>query len=580
MNQENKICQNCKQDFIIELEDFDFYKKMEVPPPTWCPECRLIRRLMWRNERMLKKATCGLCEKPMLSMYSKESGMNGFCQDCWWSDKWDPIEYGREYDFSKPLFQQFKELSHEVPYMALQIRNSVDVPYANFVADGKNVYMSFSTVEGSEDVFYSKNIDSSRKIVDSFEFSNCENCYWGIKGDKNYNTKFLFDCRGCIDSSFLFDCANCQNCFMSSGLRNKSYYFRNQQYTKEEYQKLLDNISFGSNKVLSGLKEEFEKLKESTMRKFAAVTNCVNFSGDDLRDSKNAFVSFSGYGYENVKYIFRSLDIKDSMDAVNAAHVELFYEFMAGGGNGGQNVKFSFAALPALVGVEYMHYSGSSSHCFACIGLRNKQYCILNKQYTKEEYELLIPKIKQHMFDMPYIDQKGRVYTYGEFFPSELSPFGYNETIAQEYFPLTKAQALAQGFSWKDPEEKNYTVSKKPDDLSDSITQVPDSIVNEVIGCMHEGTCTHQCTTAFKIIPQELEFYRRMHLPLPRLCPNCRHYERLAQRNPLRLWKRQCMCDKSTHRHEGVCSNEFETSYAPERKEIVYCESCYQAEVV
>ncbi|MFH1193084.1 MAG: hypothetical protein V1656_02080 [Candidatus Jorgensenbacteria bacterium] len=30
----------------------------------------------------------------------------------------------------------------------------------------------------------------------------------------------------------------------------------------------------------------------------------------------------------------------------------------------------------------------------------------------------------------------------------------------------------------------------------------------------------------------------------------------------------------------GKCPNEFETSYAPERKEIVYCESCYNAEVV
>ena len=28
------------------------------------------------------------------------------------------------------------------------------------------------------------------------------------------------------------------------------------------------------------------------------------------------------------------------------------------------------------------------------------------------------------------------------------------------------------------------------------------------------------------------------------------------------------------------CPNEFETSYAPDRAEIVYCESCYQVEVV
>ena len=32
MNSETKTCQNCKQSFIIEPEDFEFYEKMKVPP--------------------------------------------------------------------------------------------------------------------------------------------------------------------------------------------------------------------------------------------------------------------------------------------------------------------------------------------------------------------------------------------------------------------------------------------------------------------------------------------------------------------------------------------------------------------
>jgi hypothetical protein len=175
------------------------------------------------------------------------------------------------------------------------------------------------------------------------------------------------------------------------------------------------------------------------------------------------------------------------------------------------------------------------------------------------------------MNETPYVDQKGRIYTYGEFFPSELSPFAYNETIAQEYFPITKEEALHNGYRWKDADIKNYKPTVSFQNLPDHIQDVPDSIVNEVIRCAHSN-CTHQCTTAFKIIPSELQFYHTMNLPLPRLCPNCRHYERLAQRNPLKLWHRKCM-------KEG-CNNEFETSYAPERPEIIYCEQCYQQEVV
>jgi hypothetical protein len=213
----------------------------------------------------------------------------------------------------------------------------------------------------------------------------------------------------------------------------------------------------------------------------------------------------------------------------------------------------------------------SSSHLFGCVSLRGKSYCIFNKQYTKEEYENLVPKIIKHMSDAPYIDKKGRVYRYGEFFPSELSPFPYNKTVAQEFFPLDKERAIFENFWWKDKEERNYNIDIKTEDIEDDINDVNDDITNKIIECAHKGTCNQQCTEAFKIIPEELQFYKRMNLPLPRLCPNCRHYERLSQRNPLKLWHRTCM-------KEG-CTNEFETSYSPDRPEIVYCEKCYQQEV-
>jgi hypothetical protein len=55
MKTETKTCQNCKKDFTIESEDFNFYEKIKVPPPTFCPECRIIRRMLWRNFRSLFK---------------------------------------------------------------------------------------------------------------------------------------------------------------------------------------------------------------------------------------------------------------------------------------------------------------------------------------------------------------------------------------------------------------------------------------------------------------------------------------------------------------------------------------------
>src|SRR3989344_9286734 len=68
MNSEIRTCQNCKADFAIESEDFDFYKKIKVPPPTWCPECRMVRRLTFRNDRSLYRRKCDLCRKDMVAM--------------------------------------------------------------------------------------------------------------------------------------------------------------------------------------------------------------------------------------------------------------------------------------------------------------------------------------------------------------------------------------------------------------------------------------------------------------------------------------------------------------------------------
>ncbi|MCX6733088.1 MAG: hypothetical protein NTV98_06130 [Candidatus Roizmanbacteria bacterium] len=170
---------------------------------------------------------------------------------------------------------------------------------------------------------------------------------------------------------------------------------------------------------------------------------------------------------------------------------------------------------------------------------------------------------------MPYVDGKGSVYKYGEFFPAELSPFVYNETIAQENYTKTKAEILDQGYRWKEPDTKQYKITLQPADLPDHIKDVGDDILNQVIACEHASKCNEQCMGAFKIIPSELQFYRAMNLALPRLCSNCRHYGRLHQRNPFKLWDRHC----------AKCGKEIKTSYSPDREEIIYCESCYNSEV-
>jgi hypothetical protein len=337
------------------------------------------------------------------------------------------------------------------------------------------------------------------------------------------------------------------------------------------------------------MEEKLVSLANKLPQKYFHGKNNVKVAGDYISNSKNSSYVFDVQELEECKFINIGNKIKDCYDAwAIVDNVERNYENIS---HNSSNSCFTYSFWSGHHGF-YADTCEGCSNVFGCIGLRNKQYCILNKQYTKEEYEALVPKIIAHMNAMPYADAKGRIYRYGEFFPSELSPFAYNETIAQEYFPLSKAEAEANGYRFRDSEERNYQISISSAQLPDHIKEVKEDITKEVIECAHKGECNHQCTTAFKVIPEELAFYRRMNLPLPRLCPNCRHYERLSQRNPLKLWHRTCQCtgkgsesgtyqNTATHHHgEEKCSNEFETSYAPDRKEVVYCEQCYQAEVV
>ncbi len=429
--------------------------------------------------------------------------------------------------------------------------------------------------------------------MDSDVIVNADHAYGSINSNGVYNAKFLYFSDECLDCSFTFNCIGCTNCFGCVNLRNQKYCIFNKQYSKEEYKEEIKKWDLGSYEIIKKAEKLFWQLYYKIPRKFAIIKNSVNVVGDNVQKTKNSYMCFETLlGVENCKYVaMGGLLLKDSYDVVfGGDSSELFYE-----NNGGvRSSRCYFGRAPnESMDLEYSVRIFSSSFLFGCTMLKSKKYCILNKQYTKEKYFEMVEKIKKHMNEMPYVDKKGRVYKYGEFFPTELSLWAYNETWAHKYFPLTKEQALNEGFSWYEEKEKEYKTTISSRDLLDHINDVFDSILNEVISCEHVNEdCNQHCSKAFKILPDELSFYRQMNLALPRLCPNCRYGERIRKKNPLKLWHRKCMCGgdisqdgqyKNTvgHSHgNNSCQNEFETAISEDRKEIVYCEKCYQSEFI
>ena len=345
-------------------------------------------------------------------------------------------------------------------------------------------------------------------------------------------------------------------------MRHKEFCFFNEQLDKESYSAKVAQVTLDyetRKKTKTLVAQHFLKYPRPATQNM----QCEDVSGDRLSESKNAHYCFDSGKLEDCKNIFIAESIKDSQDISSMGWTELSY--FSSSTMTAYHTCFSSHSLE-LQDCYYLYQCFHMKHCFGCVGMHNKEYCVLNKQYSKDQYEELLPKIIQHM-RTPRAPSRGPLSPpsadsshdpeFGQFFPITISPFAYNESIAQEYFPLTKEQALNQGLAWYDQQLVNRYEGPKIT-LENKIEDVSDDVIKKILTC-------EQCDKNYKIIQQELAQYRNMRLPVPRVCWECRHRERLNQKPPRKLWERSC----------SNCQQKVQTSYAPDRPEKIVCEPCY-----
>ncbi|MBI2453343.1 hypothetical protein HYV56_01425 [Candidatus Peregrinibacteria bacterium] len=544
------LCLDCEKNFKINQTDIDFYNRLEVPPPTRCYLCRHARRLANRNERYLYHRTCDLTKKTIISSISEEKPFKIYDIDVWWSDSWDALSYGKNFDFNHPFFEQFFELKKKVPRLALQQqRPMVNSDYCNCASQNKNCYLVFST-NRCEDCYYGSWINDCKDCLDNLNLSNCELCYECVSLNNCYKLLYSYDCINCRDSFFLRNCIGCSDCFGCTNQHQKKYMIFNKQKTKEEYETFLKNAAINSFKMIEEIQKKLDGFLNDLVVKEFHGTNVENSIGDYLQNTKNAYMSFECSNCEDVRYCLRVEEVKDSMDYSHwGKKAELMYECQACGYDV-FHLRFCNLCWSGCSNLTLSDHCFSCQNCFGCVGLKKKSYCILNKQYSRQEYERLVPRIIEHMRSNK---------EWGEFFEIAFSTFAYNETISQEEFPLTKEKIIKKGGLWKD--DLPYTTQKETittEKIPDTIKNVPQSIISEILDCI-------ECTKNYKIIPQELIFYKKLEIPLPRRCPDCRHFKRRKLRNGKIIYDRNC----------AKCGKEIKTTYSPNQKEIVYCETCY-----
>jgi len=222
-------------------------------------------------------------------------------------------------------------------------------------------------------------------------------------------------------------------------LRHQKYQIFNEQYTKEEYEIKVQEFDLSSWNSYSVIKNKAQEFWSQFPVKFMLGLRNDGVSGEDIKDSKNVKESYAVHNSENLKFSQNiPMGASNSYDySVWGEYATRMYECMTCGMQA-SDVKFCFDVWPNSQNIEYSAACRRISNCFGCVGLKDKKYCILNKQYTKEEYEELLPRIKQHMNDIPYLGARGIEYKYGEFFPIEFSPFAYNETLLNDQFPISE----------------------------------------------------------------------------------------------------------------------------------------------
>jgi hypothetical protein len=568
---ETKACSHCGMAFDITDKDMEFYhkvspsiadKKYGIPSPTFCPDCRMRRRLNFRNERKLYRRKCDITGKEVISMYSPDSEYKICDKHFWRSDAWDALKYGRAYDMSKTFFSQFDRLRKDTPNTALYNVNSVNSEYANHCLGEKNCYMIFGSYE-NEDCLYGEWMGRSKSCMDLLRWMYLDTCYECVDTKSCYKLFWGQKCNDCSESYFLYNCSNCAHCVWCINLVNASYCIENTQYTKEDYTATLAEMDFQHASAIEEYSKRFAQRIKGAIHKYSDLVACENVTGDNLESVKDSFHCFDMKDARDCKYCVHVMEMNDVYDAYGAwANASLMYEIVDTGLDE-SNVAFTIVVYQST----NAYYSVNCHGChniFGCIGLRNKEYCILNKQYTKEEYELLVPQIIARM------TADGERW---EFFPIAISPFAYNESIANDYFPVKKDEAMQRWYHRRERDDHIQipanTEALDAKNLPEHIRDVGDTIVNNVILC-------EVSKKPFRIVKSELDFYRKHNLPIPHKHPDIRHAERMKLRNPKKLFDRAC----------DNCGSEIKTSFPPKNdkdgetiKEIIYCEQCYNKEI-
>jgi hypothetical protein len=538
------VSENFAKEFLKKNNDVkenfeykDWKLKAKLPSPTLCQEERERQRFAFRNEKALYKGTCSTTWKHLISIFSPNKPYTVYDYQTRWKWNWNPEEYALSE--STKTYDALSHLILNVPMRNRFAMNNENSDYVNIVADSHDCYMSFASI-GIENCLYVWESAYSTFCVDCFFAIKSHHCYDCLQINNCFNLHHSENCNNCSDCSYVYNCTNCHNCFNCTNLENRSYCIDNIQYTEEEYnkhpKKAPDDLT--RSPVLWCRQQWCDK---SFWNNLTNCNECCFIS--DTVDSINT------------KYTRYECWAKNCMDTFTSYNDVCIYMISCPDSYScwcnfyGRSLKYSW----------YCCNCYNCSNCFACVWLRDKQYCIYNKQYTKEKYNQIVPEIIAQM-----IRDKQR----WEFFDPQLSYFWYNETIAMEFYPLSKEEAIKRWYKREDFESPVPSVEKLvpwdnlPKQWCKTIQEKKPEILKKIL---KYAVICEVSQRPFRITRQEIDFYIKHNIPLPTKHPDIRHQERVERKESVTMHLIHC----------DECWEEMLSVHLPSQWKKILCEKCF-----
>ena len=558
---ETRICKQTGQEYEVLQEELDLLeqispvlngKKYLIPISQYHPDVNHQRHLAWRNERTLYRGKCDFTGDSLITNINPKQWYTIYNHHDYRSDKFDPMKWGRDIDSGKWFTEQFGAMFRAMPQSSLALLVGLEnCDYCNHGYQSKDCYMCTSPT-WAEQCYYSSISIRCLRDVDGYTNTSCSYTYECVYSMNCYECKRAMYSNDCKKSLYLLDCRNCEECFACVNLNHKKYCIFNEQYNKETYTIKVQELyqQYTQDELLKFFyKFSLQQPRRATRGSwneesvgdllFGTTKNYKCFYVQDARDC--CYCRVSG---------FKASDVHRS--DLSGIWMRM-YECMW---NAEGNKQAWCISSNTLENCYYCFFCNNCEYCFWCVALKHKKYCIFNKQYSKEEYEKKLAKLIEEM-----IKREER----GNFFHPSISYFPYNDSDAYERFPESKEEIVEKWRKWIDKEEKKF----------EGVVYTPLNIKkykNNPEKQKELLSWTLVCEVSWKpyrIIKQELDFYMKFDIEIPKKHSDTRYQERIQHRRlPRKLYERKC----------AKTWVDILTPYAPDRPEIIRSEEVWDQE--